>query len=201
MFDAETPEKEVIARAKNGDGNAYETLYRRHKAKVHLLCLRMTGNVADAEDISQEVFLRLFLKLDSFRGEAKLLTWLHRITVNCVLMHLRRCPARRSPPAVQLTETLPLDSVLVVRNRVMLSAVNRVALERAVNDLPQGRRSVFVLHDINGLTHTETAHLLNVSVACSRSRLHEAHLQLRDVLFPPPPCGSDLVSLNNRVTA
>src|ERR1700745_2495708 len=148
-------EAEAIERAKNGDADAFSKLYSLHKRRVYTLCLRMLGNVSEAEDMTQEAFLHLFRKLGSFRGESAFSTWLHRLTVNLVLMHLRK----KGLQLVSLEETInPADEDAPKRDfgrrhLQLTGSVDRVALERAVASLPPGYRMVFVLHDVEGVEH------------------------------------------------
>lgn len=177
-------EAEAIEAAKNGDPEAFSKLYTLHKRRVYTLCLRMLGNVSEAEDMTQEAFLHLFRKLGSFRGESAFSTWLHRLTVNLVLMHLRK----KGLNLVSLEETInPSEEDAPKRDfgsrdPVLASSVDRVALERAVASLPPGYRMVFVLHDVEGFEHNEIATMLNCSTGNSKSQLHKARLRLRELL-------------------
>jgi RNA polymerase sigma-70 factor (ECF subfamily) len=184
-------EAEAIAAAKNGDAEAFSRLYTLHKRRVYTLCLRMLGNVSEAEDMTQEAFLHLFRKLSSFRGESAFSTWLHRLTVNLVLMHLRK----KGLTLVSLEETInPSDEDsprrdFGSRDSVLAGSVDRVSLERAVALLPPGYRMVFVLHDVEGFEHNEIATMLDCSTGNSKSQLHKARLRLRELLrqSEPPP--------------
>ncbi len=145
-------EAEAIEAAKRGDAEAFAKLYNLHKRRVYTLCLRMLGNVSAAEDMTQNAFLHLFRKIESFRGESAFSTWLHRLTVNLVLMQLRK----RGLNLVSLEETInPEDDAprrdFGSRDPVLAGSVDRVALERAVAALPPGYRMVFVLHDVRGI--------------------------------------------------
>lgn len=177
-------EAEAIEAAKNGDAQAFSKLYALHKRRVYTLCLRMLGNVSEAEDMTQEAFLHLFRKLGSFRGESAFSTWLHRLTVNLVLMHLRK----KGLNLVSLEETInPSEDDAPKRDfgsrdPQLTGSVDRVALERAVATLPPGYRMVFVLHDVEGFEHNEIATMLNCSTGNSKSQLHKARLKLRDLL-------------------
>jgi RNA polymerase sigma-70 factor (ECF subfamily) len=177
-------EAEAIEAAKNGDAEAFSKLYALHKRRVYTLCLRMLGNVSEAEDMTQEAFLHLFRKLGSFRGESAFSTWLHRLTVNLVLMHLRK----KGLNLVSLEETInPSEDDAPKRDfgsrdPMLTGSVDRVALERAVASLPPGYRMVFVLHDVEGFEHNEIATMLNCSTGNSKSQLHKARLKLRDLL-------------------
>jgi len=140
----------------------------------------MTGNSAEAEDLTQDVFVQVFRKLDSFRGESTFTTWLHRLTVNQVLMHLRKNYVKKE----QLTEDGEMPSeIMFDRNRINSSPVlDRLALDEAIVQLPRGYRIVFVLHDLEGLEHREIASLLGCSIGTSKSQLHKARMRMRLLL-------------------
>ena len=171
---------ELAQRAASGDSGAFEELYSRHGRRVYSLCLRMTANAAEAEDLSQEVFIQLYRKAGSFRGESQFTTWLHRLTVNQVLMHFRRRGVRLE----QTTEDgdTPAQIVAGTENPSQMPVVDRIALDRAVGQLPPGYRAVFVLHDVEGHEHEEVARLLGCSVGTSKSQLHKARMRLRQLL-------------------
>jgi len=178
-------EAEAIRLAQTGNAAAFEFLYRLHGRRVYALCLRMVGNPADAEDLMQEAFLQLFRKIGTFRGESAFSTWLHRMTVNVVLMRLRK----KSLPTDSLEETLEPDAENSGPKRdvgapdLRLSgAVDRVNLERSIEKLPPGYRTVFVLHDVQGYEHNEIAGIMGCSVGNSKSQLHKARTRLRELL-------------------
>jgi RNA polymerase sigma-70 factor (ECF subfamily) len=176
-------EAEAIEQAKQGDAEAFEVLYNLHKRRVYSLCLRMTANTAEAEDLTQEAFLQLFRKIGTFRGESAFSTWLHRMAVNVVLMQLRK----KSLPVVPLEETLETEEEapkkeLGAPDAVLAGSVDRLQLQRAVADLPPGYRTIFVLHDVEGYEHNEIAGLVGCSIGNSKSQLHKARLKLRDLL-------------------
>lgn len=169
-----------LARASaQGKMEAFEQLYQLHHRRVYSLCLRLVGNAADAEDLTQEVFLHLYRKISSFRGDAAFTTWLHRLTVNLVLMHLRR---RRF--IYEALEDAELRSLLEARRAEdgMSRIVDRIALEKALKALPVGYRTILVLHDIEGYGHEEIAKMLGVTVGTTKSQLHKARLRLRRLL-------------------
>jgi RNA polymerase sigma-70 factor, ECF subfamily len=178
-------EAEAIRRAQAGDAAAFEHLYQLHGRRVYALCLRMVSNPADAEDLMQESFLQLFRKIATFRGESAFSTWLHRMTVNVVLMRLRK----KSLPTDSLEETMDPDAENAGPKRdvgapdLRLSgAVDRVNLNRSIEKLPPGYRTVFVLHDIQGYEHNEIADIMGCSVGNSKSQLHKARTRLRELL-------------------
>ena len=171
---------ELAQRSAGGDLSAFEELYARHHRRVYSLCLRMTGNVAEAEDLAQEAFIQLYRKIGSFRGESQFTTWLHRLTVNQVLMHFRR-------RGVRLERTTddgdtPVQIVTGTERADRMPVVDRIALDRAVTQLPPGYRTVFLLHDVEGHEHEEIARLLGCSVGTSKSQLHKARMKLRGLL-------------------
>jgi len=172
----------VKSRQITGSGRAqpFEEIFRLHHRRVYSLCLRMTGNPAEAEDLTQDVFVLVFRKLGSFRGESALTTWLHRLTVNQVLMHFRKGHVRKE----QLTEDGEMPSgIMFDRNRINRSPVlDRLALDEAIVQLPHGYRLVFVLHDVEGLEHSEIASLLGCSIGTSKSQLHRARMRMRLLL-------------------
>lgn len=159
---------------------AFEELYSRHNRRVYSLCLRMTQNVSEAEDLAQEVFIQLFRKIGSFRGESAFTTWLHRLTVNQVLMHFRK----RSVKLEQTTEEgeTPIQVVVGTENPGRMPVMDRIALDKAIGQLPPGYRTVFVLHDVEGHEHEEIARMLGCSVGTSKSQLHKARMKLRGLL-------------------
>jgi RNA polymerase sigma-70 factor (ECF subfamily) len=171
---------ELTQAASEGDMSAFEQLYERHNRRVYSLCLRMTSNTAEAEDLTQEVFIQLFRKTGSFRGESAFTTWLHRLTVNQVLMHFRK----RGVKMEQTTDDgeTPIQIVKGTENPNSMPIVDRIALDKAIAQLPPGYRTVFILHDIEGHEHEEVARMIGVSVGTSKSQLHKARMKLRGLL-------------------
>jgi RNA polymerase sigma-70 factor, ECF subfamily len=159
---------------------AFEEVFRLHHRRVYSICLRMIGNSAEAEDLTQDVFLQVFRKLGTFRGESAFTTWLHRLTVNQVLMHFRKSYVTKE----QLTEDGEMPGgIMFARNRFNGSAVlDRLALDEAIVQLPHGYRMVFVMHDVEGLEHSEIASLLGCSIGTSKSQLHRARMRMRRLL-------------------
>jgi RNA polymerase sigma-70 factor, ECF subfamily len=180
----EPSEAQLIERAKRGDAEAFELLYEKHKRRVYSLCLRMTANTAEAEDLAQEAFLQLYRKIGTFRGESAFSTWLHRLAVNVVLMHLRK----KNLPLVSLEEsTQGIDDEsskkdFGAEDVVLAGSIDRMQLQRAVESLPPGYRTIFVLHDVEGFEHNEIAKIAGCSVGNSKSQLHKARMKLRDLL-------------------
>ncbi len=184
MLASGMPEAEVIERARLGDIECFEALYRLHKRRVYSLCLRMTGNTEAAEDLTQEAFLQLYRKIATFRGDSAFSTWVHRLTVNIVLMQLRK----KVLPEISLDETLePSDDDVPkkeygTQDEVLCGVVDRVNLERAIASLPPGYRIVFMLHDIGGYEHNEIAEMMGCSIGNCKSQLHKARMKLRWLL-------------------
>ncbi|HEY0408435.1 MAG TPA: RNA polymerase sigma factor [Pyrinomonadaceae bacterium] len=177
---SQTSDYALAQAASKGEMNSFEQLYQRHNRRVYSLCLRMTQNQSEAEDLAQEVFIQLFRKIGSFRGESAFTTWLHRLTVNQVLMHFRK----RSVKMEQTTEEgeTPVQIVVGTANPNQMPVVDRIALDKAISQLPPGYRTVFTLHDIEGHEHEEIARMLGCSVGTSKSQLHKARMKLRVLL-------------------
>ena len=177
-------EADAIARAQSGDDYAFAQLYSLHKRRIYSLCLRMVGNVAEAEDLTQDAFLQLHRKIATFRGDSAFSTWLHRLAINVVLMHLRK----KGLSLISLDEAMePVPDEGPRRSfgapdLSLAGAIDRLTLERAVADLPAGYRLIFILHDVEGFEHNEIASMLDCSIGNSKSQLHKARLKLREVL-------------------
>jgi RNA polymerase sigma-70 factor (ECF subfamily) len=178
---ADTPDFELTRLAASGNISAFELLYERYHRRTYGLCLRMTSSQTEAEDLTQEVFIQLFRKIGSFRGESAFSTWLHRLTVNQVLMHFRR----RSVKNERISEDgeIPEQIVPGTENQARMPVLDRIGLTKAVSELPPGYRNVFLLHDVEGYEHEEVAKILHISVGTSKSQLHKARLKLRGLLF------------------
>jgi RNA polymerase sigma-70 factor (ECF subfamily) len=176
----------LVRRARSGDEQAFATLFQQHKSRVYSVCLLMTKDVAEAEDLTQEAFLQVFRTVGSFRGDAAFSTWLYRVAVNTVLMKLRR---RKSPPTVSLDEPVSTELPTLQRDfgkedPNLSGLIDRIALRRALQKLPAGCRTIFALHEVEGYQHHEIAQLLDCSIGNSKSQLHKAKLKMRDLLFP-----------------
>jgi RNA polymerase sigma-70 factor, ECF subfamily len=180
------PEAEVIRLAQRGDARAFERLYRQHSARVYALCMRMLRNPDEAEDSMQEVFLHVFRKIQGFRGASAFSTWLHRVTINTVLMRLRRSRMARTE-FVENTEinqeTGMVRRELGAPDLHVEGYVDRVAIENAIQQLPPRCKMMFVLYDIQGYAHREIANLLGCSVGNAKSQLHKARVRLRQLLL------------------
>jgi RNA polymerase sigma-70 factor, ECF subfamily len=174
---------ELVKRAQQGDAEAFAALFHAHKARVYSICVRMTNNTAQAEDLTQDAFLQVFRKLSTFKGNSALSTWLYRIAVNTVLMHFRKKALKQ----VSLDEPSNHDAKQVrreygSRDGRLAGSVDRIALTRAIKDLPAGYRKIFLLHEVEGYEHQEIAKLLDCSVGNSKSQLHKAKLRIREFL-------------------
>lgn len=181
----EMPEADALRLAQQGDAAAFERIYQLHNRRVYSLCLRMVGNTAEAEDLTQEAFLQLFRKIATFRGESAFSTWLHRLAVNVVLMRLRK----KTGSETSLEEvTEPDEETGGPRKDFggpdlgLSGSIDRVNLQRAIDQLPAGYKSVFVLHDVQGYEHNEIAEIMGCSIGNSKSQLHKARMRLRDLL-------------------
>lgn len=155
---------------------AFEELYGAYAGRLYNVACRLLGNPADAEDLVQDAFLQAHRKLDTFRGDAALGTWLHRLLVNLGLDHLRSRAGRTAQA------TAGMDDVKIVPVTRPETVVERIDLEQAIARLPEGSRAAFVLHDVEGLDHKEVAAVLGVSEGTSKSQLHKARLKLREML-------------------
>ena len=178
-------ESEAIRRAQDGDAAAFEYLYKSHSSRVYSVCLRMLKNASEAEDLTQQVFLVLFRKIGTFRGVSRFSTWLHRVTVNAVLMHLRH----KKPAEIHLdSSNLPATDFEALHESgagdlSMLGAIERMNLMRAIRKLPAGCKRLFLLHVVLGYRHSEIAELVGCSIGCSKSQVHKARKRLQRLLY------------------
>jgi RNA polymerase sigma-70 factor (ECF subfamily) len=181
-------DSEVIQRAQQGDSDAFAALFHAHKARIYSVCLRMTNNAAEAEDLTQDAFLQVFRKITTFRGDSAFSTWLHRIAVNTVLMHFRK----KSLSQISLDEPYSTSDGAKIRREYgakdnrLAGCVDRVALAGAIKELPHGYRTIFLLHEVEGYEHQEIAEMLGCSVGNSKSQLHKAKLRIRELLARLP---------------
>jgi RNA polymerase sigma-70 factor (ECF subfamily) len=175
---------DVLVQAQAGDPDAFTKLYLRHKKRVFSICLRMVHDSCLAEDLTQETFIQLHRKVATFRGDSLFTTWLHRMTVNIVLMRLRK----RALPVVSLDHLITDRSgvdfkfSLGANDSRQVGVVDRLAINRAVATLPPGYRNIFLLHDVNGFEHREIASMEGCSLGNSKSQLHKARRALRGTL-------------------
>ena len=177
---ARAAEIHLVDRCREGDLGAFEELYRQHSGRLFSLAVRMLGNPADAEDQLQEIFLSAHRKLQSFRGESALGTWLYRLAMNQLLDYVRSRAARTG----QLTDGINDDTMLADAggHRLADRAIDRIDLERALAELPEGCRAAFILHDVEGLEHKEVSEVLGIAEGTSKSQVHKARLRLRGLL-------------------
>ncbi len=166
----------LVRRAQAGDAHAFEELYRRSAGRVYALCLRLTGDAVRAEELTQDVFVRCWERLRSFRGDSAFASWLHRLAVNVVLMAARseRRRERRVTPAGDPAELEGSGHVT--------DPGTRLDLEAAIRRLPPGAREVFVLHDVEGYGHAEIADVAGIATGTSKAQLHRARRLLREML-------------------
>jgi RNA polymerase sigma-70 factor (ECF subfamily) len=175
---------DTICRAQAGDENAFTEIYKEHRKRVFAICMKMVRDFSLAEDLTQDAFVQLHRNLASFRGDSAFTTWLHRLTVNVVLMYMRK----RVLPVVsleQMTESIPEERVGREFGTIDLTqagVVDRMAINRAVDDLAPGYRQIFLLHDVQGFQHCEIASMQHCSLGTSKSQLHKARRALRGVL-------------------
>ena len=161
---------------------AFEEVYRTYHRRVYAQCLRMTRSVAEAEDLTQEVFIQLYRKLNTFRGDSLFTTWLHRLTTNAVLMHFRKIAAR---PEQATDDEESLNGFAGgTQNHNNGAIIDRIALDEAIQQLSPGYRAVFILHDLEGYEHHQIGKMLGCAVGTSKSQLHKARMKLRRLLRP-----------------
>lgn len=169
----------------------FEEIYVTYRSRVWALCLRMTGNPDDAEDLTQETFVRLFQKLDTFRGDSAFCTWLRRIAINVVLLRFQKASRRHETSmealaALDTTTGRPHQMEFGGFDPSLMSAIDRITLQRAIDQLPPGFRAVLILHDIQGYEHVEISELMGCSIGTSKSQLHKARLKMREMLRQTP---------------
>jgi RNA polymerase sigma-70 factor (ECF subfamily) len=170
-----TPVSVDVAHAAAGDRRAFERLYRDHVDRVFSLCARMLGDRMLAEEVTQNVFVRVWEKLPGFRGESAFSTWLHRVAVNVVL-------SRRKVAALQHSRTVDEESVESQVASRPVHVGDRLDLDAAIAGLPTGARRIFVLHDVEGFTHEEIGDQLGITPGGSKAQLHRARMLLRAAL-------------------
>ena len=169
-----TEEANWIARAQRSDARAFESLYRLHVDRVYGLCLRMTGNVSEAEDCTQEAFIQAWNKLDKFRGDSAFGTWMHRIAVNAVLGRMRK--SKREQDRIQVAYETTSSPASVADTGELRD------LSDAIDRLPEGARHVFVLHAVYGYSHEETGKMLDIAAGTSKAQVHRARRLLAQQL-------------------
>lgn len=178
----------LIKRAQEGDVDAFAAIFHGHKTRVYSLCLGMTNNTAEAEDLTQDAFLQVFRKLSTFRGDSAFGTWLYRVAFNTVLMHFRKRSLQQVPldaPISNDNDAKPLLREYGSEDLRLEGSVDRIALKQAIRELPEGYRTIFLLHEVEGYDHREIAELLGCSAGNSKSQLHKAKLRIRELLGHP----------------
>jgi RNA polymerase sigma-70 factor (ECF subfamily) len=166
-----------IRRAQTGDVDAFELLYREHAGRIFALCLRLeAGDSADATELMQDVFIKAWRRISTFRGDCAFSSWLHRMTVNTMLENARSDRRR-------IARVLPMDDTSLLPGAARSSGVElKMDMENAIASLPRGARLAFVLHDVEGYQHQEIAEQLSVSVGTIKAQLHRARRLLRERL-------------------
>ncbi len=177
MSGVETSAEKDVELAQQGDVSAFERLYRNNCGRVYALCIRMVGNPTLAEELVQDIFVRAWQKLGSFRGESAFSSWLHRLGVNVVLTE-QRSRRRRDARIISVE-----DPAVHEKPRLRVAGGQRLDLERAIADLPPGARQAFVLHDVEGYSHQEVADMCGIAVGTSKAHLHRARKLLRKALL------------------
>ena len=163
-----------VEKARRGDAAAFEALYRDNVDRVYALCLRMTANVAEAEDCAQEAFIQAWQQLGKFRGDSAFGTWLHRVAVNAVLGRMRKARRERDRVEAVIDISPPTESIG--------DDADFQDLEKAMDSLPEGARHVFVLNAVYGYSHDETGEMLGIAAGTSKAQLHRARRLLADQL-------------------
>jgi RNA polymerase sigma-70 factor, ECF subfamily len=182
---AELTETDVVRLAQRGDASAFEQVYRLHSRKIYNLCLRMVGNPTEAEDLTQDVFLQLLRKIGTFRGESAFSTWLHRMSVNIVLMRFRKKPIAQTSLETMTNseeESSTAPKEFGGPDLRLNGVIDRVTLQAAINELAPGSKAMFILHDVQGYKHSEIAGMFGCSVGNSKSQVHKARMRLRELL-------------------
>jgi RNA polymerase sigma-70 factor, ECF subfamily len=181
----EMTDENLVRMAQRGDVAAFERIYRLHSRKVYTLCLRMVNDRSEAEDLTQDVFLQLFRKVNTFRGESAFSTWLHRMSVNIVLLRFRKktladksLETITNPQEGSSVEAREFDG----RDLRLKGAVDRITLETAINELPPGYKAMLILHDVQGYSHDEIAEIFGCTAGNSKSQVHKARTRLRELL-------------------
>ncbi len=188
---------DTVVRAQTGDHEAFSELYLKHKRRVFAICMRMVRDFALAEDLTQEAFLQVHRRIASFRGDSAFTTWLHRLAVNTVLMHLRK----RALAAVSLDhlmENIPEERAgrsFGTRDLVQAGVADRLDIDRAIDAMAPGYRTIFLLHDIQGFDHGEIASMLKCTRGNTKSQLHKARRILRRVLAAPSGSAAQTIDL------
>ena len=170
-------EADLIDRCKRREPGAFEELYRLHAGRVYNLACRLTGSVSDGEDLMQEIFVQVYRKLDGFKGESAVGTWIYRLATNQCLDYLRSHEAKSR----KLNDPIQNEGALMAHVPRPMRA-DRLDLERAIARLAPGYRAAFVLHDVEGFEHREVATILGIAEGTSKSQVHKARMKIREYL-------------------
>ncbi|MGZ4788568.1 MAG: RNA polymerase sigma factor [Terriglobales bacterium] len=184
-FSQTNGDTQMVKAAQSGDLEAMTWIYERYRRRIYNLCLRMLRDQADAEDLTQDVFVQLFRKISTFRGESAFSTWLHRLAVNMVLMDIRSRNSKRYsliPIESSNDEDDSLYEQLGREDQGLRTSLDRMTILDAMESLPPGYRMVFLLHDVHGYEHQEIAEILSCSVGNCKSQLHKARLKMRRLI-------------------
>jgi RNA polymerase sigma-70 factor (ECF subfamily) len=184
---SDSTDAETIRLAHEGDVAAFERIFQLYVRRVYSLCLRMVRNTCEAEDLTQEVFMQLFRKIHTFRGQSTFPTWLHRVSVNVVLMRLRKKSPMEVPLENDNEEEDSSGKENGARDLVISGTIDRLNLNHAIGELPPGYKETFMLHDVEGYEHHEIAEMLGCTIGNSKSQLHKARLRLRNLLQAATP--------------
>jgi RNA polymerase sigma-70 factor (ECF subfamily) len=178
-IEARAADAALVKRCRNGDLGAFEDLYQQHARRLYNLARRMSGSTEDAEDLLQEIFLLAFRKLDSFKGDSALGTWLYRLAMNLCLDRLRSKAARYEQATTALEDYHTQEASRASHREL---AVSRLDLEAALAHLPEGCKAVFLLHDVEGFEHREIGEILGIAEGTSKSQVHKARMKIREFL-------------------
>src|SRR5438067_9055016 len=175
----EAEDRGLVERFARGESGAFDTIVRRYEQRVYAIALRMTGNAEDARDTMQDVFVSALRALRSFRGDAQLSTWLHRVAVNASLDHLRK-RARHSARPLEEAGEQPSDDI--APDEAAARAARAAEVQRALREVSEEHRAVLVLHDLQDLDYAQTAAALDIPVGTVKSRLHRARMEMAALL-------------------
>jgi RNA polymerase sigma-70 factor, ECF subfamily len=182
---ANSLELQMVASAQRAEIEGLTWVYEHYRRRVYNLCYRMIRDCADAEDLTHDVFMQVFRRIETFRGESAFATWLHRLAVNIVLMEIRSRKSKRyqlTPLEIKNDEDDDTYEQFGFEDGRLRASLDRIVLENALLDLPPGYRVVFLLHDVHGYEHQEIAEILSCSVGNCKSQLHKARIKLRKLI-------------------
>lgn len=177
-------EASLVERCRAGEADAFKELYDAHATRLYNLAYRMSGTAAEAEDLLQEIFLQAFRKLSSFKGESALGTWLYRLGTNLCLDRVRSKQGKMDRATVGLEDENPTPRAVIARSTRSEAVIEKIDLERAIEELPPSYRAAFLLHDVEGFEHHEVGAMLGIAEGTSKSLVHKARLRMRTLLHP-----------------